>query len=92
MINKIKYELMTEDKGKIVNSLIHKAVLKYFDAFTIQKQIGYWNGDNEKSQTIIIITYAHNKYKIRNLCEKIKSIGKQGGVLLTETKVKTEFI
>ncbi len=88
----IKFEIMTEDVTSETASLIAKLVLKYFPAFSVQRQIGYWSGEPENSLSIMIIAPKNKKNLVYVTADKIRSLGRQDCVLVVETKVKTELI
>lgn len=92
--DRVKYEILTEDKNNTVNGLIEKCITGYFQSFSIQKQIGYYYNVRENSQTIIIITIAGDRTRglIYELAERIKTLGNQEAILVIETKVKTTTI
>ena len=94
MKHEIKFEIMTEDKNTLTNSLLIRTISKHFEGFIVHKQIGYWKGVQETSQTITIITAdsRDNRLLINRIAEQIRGIGRQECVLVIETPVKTELI
>lgn len=83
------YNIFTED---IKPKTVQKIVSKYFDGFTISKNIGFWKGQKEKSIKIEIILPGRHLTKIRNLAKEIKIALNQEAVIFNEITNHNEMI
>jgi hypothetical protein len=69
-----------------------------FDAFTVIPARGYWKGRAEDSLIIEIgidvpvEVLSALEEKIDALCEEIKHVNKQQGVMVTSERLRAEFI
>lgn len=83
-----KYEIMTEN---INMPMIVKIVSKHFTGFSIQKQFGYWKGQQESSLNIVIFGNDRDIHAVEDIAEKIKTANKQESVLISITDVITKM-
>ncbi len=67
----IKSEIMTENVSIETTSLIEILTSKYFPAFSIQEQTGYWHGRPEKSLLIVIISSKSKRHLVYTVADKI---------------------
>lgn len=77
-----KYTIYTEDLGNI-----GKLTSTMFTNFTLIPSIGFFEGKNEKSISVIIISKGIEDL-IQNLATLIKLTNKQKEVLVTKEEVK----
>lgn len=75
----MQYNIYTED---LKPKTVQKTISKYYEAFTIQKNIGFWNGIKENSILISIVVDTIQDKKIKKLAAELKNILSQEAVLV----------
>ena len=86
----VKYSIYTENKN--LNKTITLLSDTLPSGYTLNKTVGYWQGQKEKSIKIEILLVTPNTRKIKKLCDQIKTQNNQQSILLTTERIKTSFI
>ncbi len=84
-----KFELHTEDKNR---EGIERIVKSHFSSFSIQGQIGFWQGGIEKSLCIVITGTKKDVHAVVDIARRIKTLNKQDSVLVVKTLVHGTLI
>lgn len=85
----IKHEILTENKNI---GYIAKTIAKYFTGFSITEQTGFWQGKQEKSLNITIITEKENGFMVDRIADQIRSYNQQDAVMVVSSKVNVKFV
>jgi hypothetical protein len=83
-IMRVKYEIMTENLNL---NMIVKIVNSHFSGFSIVKQLGYWEGEQEQSLNIVIFGNSSDLCAVEDIIDRIKTLNKQQSILLSITDV-----
>jgi hypothetical protein len=85
---KVKYEIFTENLNL---NMVVKIVSSHFQGYSIVKQLGYWEGQQEQSLNIVIFGNSSDLCAIEDVIDRIKTLNKQHCILLSITDVMTKM-
>ena len=83
------YRLYTERRRK---AWLIRLVAEHFDSFTVFDTVGVWNGTQEKSVCIEVVTSdSATAYKLNRISRAICGLNQQGCVLIIEHDVSAKL-